>query len=78
MRMLQILLCSMQSLVILFMHRIEEIFGLAAECVSIVLMCIVVTIFAMIITLGCAVAKVNDKLRNDRQGLKSCLFCNIR
>lgn len=62
MRMLQILLCSMQSLVILFMHRIEKVFGLAVECVNIALMCIVVTIFAMIVTLGCAVAKVNDRL----------------
>lgn len=62
MQMLQILLCSMQSLVILFMHRIEKVFGLAVECVSIALTCIVVTIFATIVTLGCAVAKVNDKL----------------
>ncbi len=62
MRMLQIPLCSMQSLVILFMGRVEKVFGLAVECAGVALACIVVTIFAMIVALGCAVAKVNDKL----------------
>lgn len=62
MQMLQILLCSMQSLVILFMHKIEKVFGLAMECISVALACIVVIATAIVVALSCTVAKVNDKL----------------
>ena len=62
MRMLQIPLCSMQSLVILFMDRVEKVFGLAMECISVALACIVVIATAIVVALSCTVAKVNDKL----------------
>ena len=62
MQMLRILLCSMQSLVILFMRRVEKVFGLAMECISVALACIVVIATAIVVALSCTVAKVNDKL----------------
>lgn len=48
------------------MRRVEKVFGLAMECISVALACIVVIATAIVVALSCTVAKVNDKLIKKR------------